>query len=456
MGVVYVALDDRLWRQVAIKTIRPANTDTHARERLWREARAAARVSHPNICQIYEVGEDGDELFLVMELLEGETLADRIAGEPLSLPKATQTALAVLAALDALHRRGIMHRDLKPAEVFLSPVGLKLLDFGLARPIETVSARTEPDLTQPGTIIAPPPQYLAPEQLLGRPVDARSNIFAAGAVLFEMLTGTRPFDGDTLPQVTHAVAYEQPPVLGGSPAIATVDRIVHWALRNQPDERYQTVTPMAEDLRVTTRVADSGDSVRAVPMTRLMVMPFRTLRPDPETDFLAFSLPDDLTTTLSGIDPLIVRSSVTASRFASEAPYLDAIGSEANVDVVLTGTLLRAGDEFRVNTQLVEAPGGTVLWSQSSRTPVGDIFALQDELTSRIVDSLAAPLGVHGENQPQKDVPDSAKAYEFYLRANQIGSHPSTWTVARDLYLQCLEEAPGSRRPGRVWAGSAS
>ena len=199
---------------------------------------------------------------------------------------------------------------------------------------------------------------------------------------------------------------------------------------------------MAEDLRATTRVADSGDSVRAVPMTRLMVMPFRTLRPDPETDFLAFSLPDDLTTTLSGIDPLIVRSSVTASRFASETPDLDAIASEADVDVVLTGTLLRAADQVRVNTQLVEAPGGTVLWSQTSRAPVGDIFALQDELTRRIVDSLAAPLGVQGKNQPQKDVPASAKAYEFYLRANQVGSHTSTWTVARDLYLQCLEEDP--------------
>ena len=118
MGVVYVALDERLGRQVAVKTIRPASTDAHARERLWREARAAASVSHPNICQIYEVGEDGDELFIVMELLEGETLADRIAREPLRLPQAVQTALAMLAALDALHRRGIVHRDLKPANVF--------------------------------------------------------------------------------------------------------------------------------------------------------------------------------------------------------------------------------------------------------------------------------------------------------------------------------------------------
>ena len=305
-----------------------------------------------------------------------------------------------------------------------------------------------------GTIIGTP-QYLAPEHLLGRPVDARSDIFAAGAVLFEMLSGTPAFGGDSLPQVMHAVAYEQPPVLGGSPAIAAVDRVVHRALRKKADERYQTVTTMAEELRATTRVADSGDSVRAVPMTRLMVLPFRTLRPDPETEFLAFSLPDDLTTTLSGIDPLIVRSSVTASRFASETPDLGAIAADADVDVVLTGTLLRAGDQLRVNTQLVEAPGGTVLWSQTSRAPVGDIFALQDELTSRIVDSLAAPLGVHGESQPQKDVPASAKAYEYYLRANQLGSHASTWTVARDLYLQCLEEdprfAPGWARLGRIY-----
>ena len=360
----------------------------------------------------------------------------------------------MMAALDALHQRGIVHRDLKPSNVFLTPVGLKLLDFGLARPIAAASDRTEADLTVPGTLVGTP-NYLAPEQLLGEPVDARSDIFTAGAVLFEMLSGKPAFGGKTIPQVVHAVAYEQPPVLGGSPAIAAVDRVVHKALRKHPGERYQTIEAMTDDLRATMQVADSADPARAVPMTRLMVLPFRVLRTDPETDFLAFSLPDDLTTTLSGIDPLIVRSSVTASRFASETPDLEAIATQANVDVLLTGTLLRAGDQLRVNTQLVETPGGAVLWSKTSQVQLGDIFTLQDELTGRIVDSLAAPLGVRGQGPPKKDVPASAKAYEFYLRANELGSRASTWTVARDLYLQCLEEdprfAPAWARLGRTY-----
>ena len=188
MGVVYGALDESLGRPVAIKMIRQANADKRTRERLRREARAAASVSHPNICQLYEVSEEDGELFIVMELLEGESLATRIGRQPLSLSEATEATLSILAALEALHRRGIVHRDLKPSNVFLTPVGLKLLDFGLARPMDSASAQTEARLTLPGTIVGTP-HYLAPEQLLDQRVDARSDLFAAGAVIFEMLSG---------------------------------------------------------------------------------------------------------------------------------------------------------------------------------------------------------------------------------------------------------------------------
>ena len=454
MGVVYGAVDESLGRPVAIKMIRQANADERTRERLRREARAAASVNHPNICQLYEVSEEDGELFIVMELLEGESLAARIGRQPLSLSEATEAALSMLAALEALHRRGIVHRDLKPSNVFLTPVGLKLLDFGLARPMDSASAQTEAGLTLPGTIVGTP-HYLAPEQLLDQRVDARSDLFAAGAVIFEMLSGKSAFGGRSLPQITHAVLYEQPPALSGSPAIAALGRIVHRALRKRPEERYQSAGMMADDLRAAMLMADTRQGVRAVAMTRLMVLPFRILRSDPETDFLAFSLPDDLTTTLSEIEPLVVRSSVTASRFANETPDLEAIAGTADVDVVLTGTLLRAGDQLRVNTQLVATPGGAVLWSQTSQVLLGDIFKLQDELTHRIVESLATPLGVGERATPKKDVPASAKAYEFYLRANQLGSQASTWSLARDLYLQCLEEdprfAPAWARLGRIY-----
>jgi TolB-like protein len=191
-------------------------------------------------------------------------------------------------------------------------------------------------------------------------------------------------------------------------------------------------------------------------MTRLIVLPFRILRADPETDFLAFGLPDAIATCLSGLDSLIVRSSLVASRLAGQAADLKTIASEADVDVVLTGTLVRAGEQLRVSTQLVEAPGGTLVWSHTSQLSLGDIFKLQDDLATRIVESLSLPLTAREQRMLKHDVPANAKAYEFYLRANQLaGTNLSTPSLARDLYLECLQEdphyAPAWARLGRVY-----
>ena len=186
-----------------------------------------------------------------------------------------------------------------------------------------------------------------------------------------------------------------------------------------------------------------------------MVLPFRLLRPDAEFDFLAFSLADAVTNSLSPLESLVVRSTLAAARFASNAPDLGAIASEANVDVVLSGTLLRVGDALRVSAQLLEAPAGTVLWSHTSQVSLGDIFQLQDALARRIVESLALPLSGREHRALDHDVPSSAKAYEFYLRANPLSHDSGSWEVARDLYLQCLQAdplyAPAWARLGRVY-----
>jgi len=184
MGVVYEAIDERLQRPVAIKAILPTS-DPHMRERLLREARTAAAVSHPHICQLFEIGEHEGEPFLAMELLDGQSLADRLQEGPLSPAEAIATALAILSALDALHRRWIVHRDLKPSNVFLSTHGVKLLDFGLARPVDT-ELLDATVLTLPGVLLGTP-RYMSPEQARGREVDARTDLFAIGALLFEML-----------------------------------------------------------------------------------------------------------------------------------------------------------------------------------------------------------------------------------------------------------------------------
>ena len=454
MGVVYAAQDDRLNRRVALKMIRKGAADERARERLWREARVAASVNHPNVCQLYEVGEDNGELFLAMELLEGESLAVKLTAGPLACAEGVQITLAILAALEALHRRGIVHRDLKPSNVFLTTHGVKLLDFGLARADPTGGAATETGLTLPGAVMGTP-NYMAPEQVLGQVVDARTDLFAAADVLFEMLCGKPPFARETVVSALHAIVTEQPPALGGSPAIVAVDRVIHRALSKRAGDRYPTADAMAQDLRAALLATDTGVARTARPMTRLIVLPFRILRADPETDFLAFSLPDAISTCLSGLDSLIVRSSIAASRLAGQAADLKTIASEADVDVVLTGTLVRAGEQLRVSSQLVEAPGGTLVWSHTSQLSLGDIFRLQDELATRIVESLSLPLTAREHRMLKHDVPASAKAYEFYLRANQLAVNLSTPSLARDLYLECLQEdphyAPAWARLGRVY-----
>ena len=288
MGIVYSARDPRLNRSVALKMIRPTSSDPAATERLWREAQAAATVNHPNICQLYDIGEDGGALYLAMEHLEGESLASRLTRGPISLNEAIPMLVAVLSALDALHRRGLMHRDLKPSNIFLTPHGVKLLDFGLARAIQIDV--TETRLTLAGVMFGTP-QYLPPEQVLGQPVDARGDLFAAGAVLYEMLTGRSPFAGDSLPEIVHKIAYEHLPALGGSPAVAVADRVIHKALAKRPQDRYQSAAAMADELRAPMLLIDSGAlSAPVRPMTRLIVLPFRVLRPAAEIDFLAFSL----------------------------------------------------------------------------------------------------------------------------------------------------------------------
>jgi serine/threonine protein kinase/tetratricopeptide (TPR) repeat protein len=442
MGVVYAARDERLERTVALKTMSSLAKDDTARKRFWREARAAAAVNHPNVCQLYEIGEEGGELFIAMELLEGQALSDRLRQGPLSLADASPVALGMLAALSALHGRGIVHRDLKPSNVFLTRHGVKLLDFGLARPDPELAdaLRSEADLTRTGMLVGTP-RYMAPEQVTGEAVDARTDLFAAGAILFEMLAGRPAFAGRTVVEVLHGTLYEQPPALTGSPALAAADRVIRKAMAKRPDDRQPSADAMAEELRAIGLSQGVDTPVLARTLTRLVVLPFRVLRPDPETDFLAFSLPDAIATSLSGIGSLIVRSSATAARFAGEAPDLKALAAEADVDRVVMGTLLRAGDQLRATVQLVEAPGGTLLTSHTIQSSLGDLFHLQDDVAKRLVEALALPLG-GTDATPTPPAPHSPRGYEMYLRANELARSYGQLVPARDLYERCLELDP--------------
>jgi serine/threonine protein kinase/tetratricopeptide (TPR) repeat protein len=449
MGVVYAAYDDRLGRPIAIKMIKTAAADPAARDRLEREARAAASVNHPAICQLYEIGEESGELFLAMELLQGESLATRIARGPIPFAEAVPIAIGILGGIDALHKQGLVHRDLKPSNIFLTPHGIKVLDFGLAVTTQPLGDDTLLRLTVPGTIVGTP-QYASPEQLRREPVDCRTDIFSTGAIVYEMLAGKPPFGGHSMVEVFHAIMYEQPPVLTGGPAIAALDRVVHRATAKRAADRYQTPDAMIVDLRAALGLTDASMVPAARTVMRLIVLPFRVLRSDPETDFLSFSLADAVTSGLSGLQSLVVRSSLAASRFSDGPPDLKAIASDTEVDAVLVGTLMRAGDQLRVASQLLEAPGATVLWSHTVQVPVGDLFRLQDELTGKIVESLSLPLTTRERRMLKQDVPSSPQAYEQYLRANEMSRDTAQWRGALDLYERCIAQDP---HYAPAWAG---
>ena len=445
MGVVYKAEDQRLQRVVALKVIREFKGDSSRRSRFWQEARAAAQVAHPNACRIYDIAEEQDSLVLVMEFIEGESLALRLERGSLPAQEAGQIALALLSALEAFHKIGIVHRDLKPGNIVLSNGGTKLLDFGIAKHVsldaneETLA--TLGDATAPGIFLGTP-KYASPEQFRGQAVDARSDLFSMGVILFEMLTGEPPFGGETFGEVAHAVLQGAPPALSGSSAIAAMGRVVHRALSREPQDRYASAEAMAADLRATLQMDGIETKARARPLRRIIVLPFRMLRPSEDVQFLAYSLPEAITVSLAGLENVVVRSSIVASRYSTEAPDLQKIAKEAEVDVVLTGTLLSVGERLRITTQLMEAPSGTVLWSHSSQASNRELLELHDDLVGRVVESILPSLTAQEHQSLQQDRPASATVYQLYLQANEFSRQWENLPGAIDMYERCVSQDP--------------
>jgi TolB-like protein len=442
MGEVYHAADDRLGRSVAIKVL-PAEfaADADRRARFEREARAIAAINHPNICGVYDVGREGEVAFLVMELLEGESLADRLRRGPMAFEVAQPIALTMLETLAAVHERGFIHRDLKPANIFLTRHGVKLLDFGLARELKG-AAVPDSGATQAGVVMGTP-RYLAPEQLRGQVVDERTDVFAAAAVIYEMLTGRPVFERASLVDVLHAVTHDEVEPLPSSLAPEHVDRAVRRALSKNPAERPPGAAAFAAALR---GAFDTPTVPVAVPataaVTRVIVLPFRMLRADADTDFLAFSLPDAVGAALSRLESVVVRSTLSAQS-GGGMPDLQALARQLQVDAVVTGSLLRAGSEMRLAAQLVSVPDGAILWSHTIQAPVHDLFQLQDALTHAVVSALHVPLSARDHRALRQDVPSSPAAYELFLRANELATQTAHWLEARALLEQAVSLDPG-------------
>ena len=280
------------------------------------------------------------------------------------------------------------------------------------------------------------PLYAAPEQLLARPFDVRADVYSLGAILFEMLTGRPPFSGATLAELIHAVVHEPPPVLAGSPAVWALDRVVRRALAKAPSDRYLDIASFADALSPTRALLDGGAVTEARAMTRLAVLPFRLLRTDPEIEYLSLSLADVIANALSGLESLVVRSSLSTAKYATGVPDLGVAARELSVDVVLTGTVLRSHNRLRVSAQLMSAPAGDMLWSHTLQVDMDTIFELHDELAQRVIQSL--PLTRDDVRRGPRLRPTSAKAFDLYMRGMQLRMEAATWRRARDLFDQCL------------------
>ena len=481
MGEVYLARDQKLNRPVAIKLLSGQLGGDSERLRRFRvEAHSVSQLNHPNILVIHDFGEHDGRPYMVTEYVEGMTLRQRLHGGPIPVHDSVSIGLQIANALASAHARGIVHRDVKPENVMLRPDGyVKVLDFGLAK-LASADAPSPLDSAQgtvPGVLLGTP-QYMSPEQARGLDRDARSDVWSLGAALYEMVAGTPPFVAATTADLLAAILNVEPVPLELKAPSAPIHlvRTITRALRKNRMERYATAAELAADLATLNRnlaqdahsavtssspetltPPESGSTprTRIAKRTRLVVVPFRLLRPDTETDFLSFSLADAISTTLSGIDSLIVRSTLSATRFASETLDLKRIADEAEIDAVLVGTLLRVNDRIRVTAQLVAAPQGTIIWSDRIDVAATDLIRIQDELTERIVDSLSLPLTAPDQQQLRRDAPASAKAYELYLRGNAHFYDSEHWTIARDLFVECVAEdphyAPAWARLGRCY-----
>ena len=431
MGEVYRARDEKLGRDVAIKVL-PQNltSDAEARARFEREAFAVAALSHPNILSIFDFGQDHGIAFAVTELLEGETLREKVAAGPLSARRAADYALQITRGLAAAHERGVVHRDLKPENLFVTKDGfVKILDFGLARRTPAAGAATENAetvgaLTEPGTLLGTV-GYMSPEQVRGENADARSDVFSFGAVLFEMLSGEQPFRRATRAETMTAILREEPPEISeGGRAVSTVLlRIARRCLEKRPIERFQLARDLSYALEAVAEASAQAPASPAEAAARaadgrrsVAVLFFKDLSQDPENAHLGLGLADSTITELALVKSLLVRPTAAILRYKDRAVNPEEAGRELGVDAVVDGSFQRSGSRLRVTVQLIATADGRSLWGSKIDTSLDDIFRMQDEVSRRIAQALEVELSPADERRMARSARPSGEAYELYLK----------------------------------------
>jgi serine/threonine protein kinase/Flp pilus assembly protein TadD len=444
MGEVYLALDTRLRRLVALKLLPPELIQDEIQlRRFEQEAHAASVLNHPNILTVYEIGQTDSVHFIATEYVEGITLRQRIANGRMELSGLFDTAVQLASALVAAHQAGIVHRDIKPENIMIRDDGfLKVLDFGLAKLTENRGLVTEPEgemnraiNTEPGVVMGTV-RYMSPEQARGLEVDARSDIWSLGVVLYEMVAGRRPFDGLTRSDVMAAILREEPLALirYSSTVPAELQRIITKALRKKQEERYQTLKDMLLDLQCLSRENDSKvepeRSAQTTETSSLAILPFRNLTNDETVSFYEFSLADAVITDLVRLRSLIVRPSSVVAKYLGQNKDPIEVGRELNVKAILSASFLYAKNRMRVTAQLIDVVNGEVLWGERIDCDADDIITVQDTIALRIIDGLQLSLSSKEQSDLARHVTRNAAAYEEYLRGRDLLGRYIYHTVA--------------------------
>lgn len=503
MGEVYRAHDERLDRDVAVKVLPPDVADDPDRlERFEREARAVAKLTHPNILEIWDFGRHQGITYAVTELLEGETLRERIPSEGLGWQRASKIGAAVAEGLAAVHEKGVVHRDLKPENIFLTSDGrVKILDFGLARVRKSVdheaeTATMEPNGTKAGTVMGTS-GYMSPEQLKGHPADARSDIFAFGCVLYEMICGKQAFRRGTQAETTAAILKQEPPDLAETGIVLPmeIERTVRHCLEKRPEGRFQAASDLAYNLRSITTdqvmLASSPSAVTIAPqkkrswwlpaavvvvavvvlafwisrrptagppidssIPRIVVLPFENLGP-PDDEYFADGMTEEVRGKLASLAGLEVIARDSSDHYRATTKNSSEIAKELGVRYLLNATVRWQRPEggpsrIRLSSELVDAsPGRTpvAIWHDSFDATLADVFEVQSDIASRVVGALDVALGIGEDKVLDRHPTDNVEAYEIFMQAERTGRAELGGALPQalrraDLYQQALTLDP--------------